>query len=793
MKVCPQCQGIKFDNSLQNCPICGSKMVADTVGTETEPGTKLSISINFSTITCDQCEAVAPFSAVNTDCPNCGETLSLDDSLQEETGDPIVRQRREWLQPLYEMRSLMLEQIEEAQDVVRIADEEESRTFIVQALNVIKKRTTTMHEYLSTTDFSTEGLQSRDSAQLRDEVREHYQMLFDETLALYQTVPHSTWLSFYDSLKAGALTYMHALLGVLDILGAESFSDAKSLMMSVQKRLDEAGEKISELSAIVSAGKKLRYGTTIDIAETLSSFAAEHADPLAIAQMGSKYFSNLLSVNVKEVAPEDGLTLTVMAIVGESLERPGLLKDRAKALTNLFRQAHQVKGKSVQAASEQAKVDIRQTTRFLMDIGVQYAAIDFGQLHTPQRFNLALDTYQRLAEGSFKHLLTFILFCERLTRGMAPSYEDISLESFGNNVRYGANSLANCPNPVLAGIADDLILYIRHADAHCDFLVEADKVIIYERDYRPPRQVIESHEYTEDEFTDLVSKLFEAVFAMLIAVLVFQIEHRDDYSLLESDVNKLLADEKVEACKWYLAINGILTNSFFLTDDSFISIQARAIDGITLTTKQLVPSLVAIACSFPTVDAIRLEVVDHGRVIGTIAVPATKFRPSQTYGRAGQLRYVEVAFRIVSNYVDNPRVIGVTLNTSEEIYCQYFLKWMIMYIYMIFHELFTARHQLSDLLTRKKLRGLSVELTLIQNLLVTYQPPQRQRNHHTLAINNVQEVMARVRELDLLLRPKSVSEKKLHDVAERLERAKPEMDQLALFARDANQKHKVRM
>ena len=104
MRKCPDCNLIQYPDNIEKCLICGARLVVS--GPSILDYETILLSIDFTMISCDGCNANFPYTINSLTCGNCGHAFTNDDGspLVFEDVDPIITQRRKILQTLENFR-----------------------------------------------------------------------------------------------------------------------------------------------------------------------------------------------------------------------------------------------------------------------------------------------------------------------------------------------------------------------------------------------------------------------------------------------------------------------------------------------------------------------------------------------------------------------------------------------------------------------------------------------------------------------------------------------------------------
>jgi len=708
-------------------------------------------------------------------CHNCNEIFKNDDgsTLVFESLDPFVQKRRAALQPFIENIALILNELQSFTPFVHQIEEDEYRSQFVERSQEYLDQSKLLIELLSTVDFRSDFVITDEFSIHLEKLTTAYKLLFEITKHIISLSPTPTWITLHTAFVASVKLSFQSYLEVVDVLQADDFIQAQNLMQQITRGLDEAGQVIEEIREVVIPGKTLRYGQASNLSEAIAMVANEEMDIVSWQRKGWNYFKDILHRDITEIPQEHGFNLAILAIITESFNSSVLLKERASAIAGLLRSANVIDPISLQAATNQVDADIVHAARLLFDIGLQGIATNFSKLYPQQKFNIAIHAYQRMSEGSFNHLLNIILFSERLIEGIKPNYDDISKMNFGPKVRRtkpkNAKGIADSSNPIIAGLADSLVMYVRHADAHCDFYVKSDKVIINERD-RYTKQIVATHEYTEQEFTELIQELLEAVFAIMVGIMIFRVEHFEDY--LTIDPESLLEYERAELCKYIFATKGIIVESIEQVTTSQnkktnLVIRAFLVEGATLSPTVLVVPYAATFTTFSNVNFIITELYENENLLGTITVPSSHFQKYGNSSRLKELTVLDLTYNLLTRYTDPPNLLNNDV-MDVNVYHWKFLKAAILYLHHILMDCYNiVDPEVKP--TPEQLKSLNQELTLLQNIVVTNSPPEEYHSQYTYLLQAISIGKEFIWLRQLSARPKNKNSKDFKAVLGRAE------------------------
>lgn len=775
MRKCPKCNSIQYPEHIQNCLVCGEPLLQSR-HEEKDDEEVISLFIDFTIITCEECGLVYPYTTNEMACSNCGEPFTNDDGtvFVSEILDPIVSQRRSLLKPLQEMRNSILTELQGIAPMLSELAENDYRLKFIEYSREYVDRAEDLRQLLSTTDFHSNSIISDGFSTQINILENYYKLLFEIAKGILTLSPPQTWRTLHKAFLTSTKKSFQSYLDIIDVLQVEDFAHAQDLMSKINDQLKKAGQAMEEIRGIATAGKKLRYGQASNLPEAIATLADEDTDISSWQNKGWNYFKDIFSRNISEIPQEYGFHFAMCAIVAESFNSPSLLKSRASAISNLLRQADVSSRALLQAVTSQVDADVLHASRLLFDIGLQFLVTDFSRLHPQQKFNMAIHAYQRMSEGSFKHLLNILLFSERLVEGENPNYGDISRRNFGPKVKRhnsrNPKSIADSSDPIIAKLADDLVMYVRHADAHCDFRAQEDKIIVNERDHRT-KTITTIHEYSEEEFFELIQRLLEAVFAIMVGILNFQIEHYEDYLTVDSSL--LFDYEKFELCKNIFAVKGIVVDSMELVPTESINpdlkIYASLSERGSLTPFIFGPPFAATVATFPDVRFLVTELHNNNEYLGTLTVPSSHFQRYHGSQRHKQLVVLDLTYKLLTKYADPSNLFNIEM-PEDELYYWYLFKGAILYLNHILVDCYKiVKTEVSP--TREQVKSLDQELTTLQNILVANPPPKSYHLQYSHIMQAARIGKQFIRARQLFMRPKA--KRKPKDFKAILGRAEP--------------------
>lgn len=782
MKQCPKCSMMMVSAGAESCPKCGTQLeLAKTSQRDDEY--LIPVNLEFTIYVCDECGAANRYGRV--ECSGCGADLTNDDGKRpSRIPDPIVEARREALRGLVKMRDRMRKELDEPPVDSAISSsatsEEAYRRRYLDFSERFLEQTTNLRNLFSSIEFTEKALRTRDLHSEIELLRETYSDLLETTKGVLSLRPHPAWATFHEKTAPAMEKALRGYLALIDVLLARSIEEACDLMAEVNNRFGEAGRVVEE-TKVVLAGKGLRCDQTSSVPTAIASLVTEGLDLPALCDLGWQYFGALFRRDTQDIPRENGFILAIWAVIAESFDDPRLLKQRAGAVMDLCRQADKADRTSLKETANCVEEDILHASRLLVNTGLRFAATDFSRLRPEQIFDMGIHAYQRLSEGAFKNLLTILLFCEELTVSKAPDYDKISRKGFTKKVR----DLKGSSSPLLAGLGDDLVMYIRHADAHCDFSVKTDKVIVHEREW-PSLKMLASHQYTEDEFAELIQRLLEAVFAIFVGIRSFQIKLHEEY--LSTDTEVLSDYEKSELIKYFFAAKGIIVHSIQKRDYSSgrpgVEVLARLAEGIHLTPEALLTPMKILSDSFSDADLLIVELCDaNNRVMGTLTVPGSHFQKYPGAGRRGELVLLELRYRTLTQYAD-PRDLFCPNLSKVEVYEKHFLKPTCVYLMRILTDCLEMA-RIRDEPSLDSLMTLGREIKLLQRMLASNDPPRSHRHLHTTAMRAILVAHQFTRECQLSIRRKGGGETK--DLETILRRAAPLSMELLQFLKQTDE------
>lgn len=758
MKICPLCKTVRYADDEEFCLVCGTPLAPETDGHAYDAWT-ISLRIDFSVRICGKCGRRNPYHG--EECQSCHELLPNVDGPTLGEIDPIVLERRRALDELLQLRESMQLAIEGIIQSVAPSSEEEQFHSLGEFLQEFQDRTKSLREIYLSTDFSADALETNDFETHVHEIEQRYHELFDLTRSICEITPLPTLATLYSACEANTRLAFRCYLDLITVLVSENYSQAQSLVETISRDLHEAGDSLQKMTNIAMAGLRMRTGLASTPSEAIALVASEDNTLSSWQEKGWMYFADVFDRSRDQLSPEHGFQLAVWAVAAESFNDPSLFRNRVAAIAGLLRRANCANQSKLLSATSDLQNDILHASRLGFNVAQQIIATDFSRLHIPQLFDIAVHIYQRFSEGTFKNLLTVLLFAERLTEGGSPDYDEIKRRNFGPKVKRlkpsQPKSLADSSVPLIADFVDDLEMYVRHADAHCDFELKQDRILVNERDHQTKR-IVAIHEYGMEEFITLIRRLMEAVSSILIGIICFQIEHHEDYLTADSDA--CFDYEKLEYFKYIFAAKGIVVESIDQTtagdrEELSILITAYLATAEKLTLNSLVPPLGALAVSFPDAIWLSAEFQDCSRAhLGKLDVPVKSWRfPGNDSERGRQLRLLELSYKILTQWAD-PTEMFADYDTAEQTYFRYILKALTLYLMQILSECATLSVQ-STPPTRGTIQALNRETMIIQKIVSAFASPGKFAPHDSRLKELAALTKDSIRELDLMSRRRS--------------------------------------
>lgn len=761
MRNCPNCAEIRFEDDLQYCPVCGSEL-ASPANDRAEVDGQISLYINFTVVKCD-CGSIYPYTTAKTQCHKCGKNFTNDNDTPfvAEDVDPIVAKRRQAIMPLTDMRFSTLDKLGRLSLGGIQLNNDDYLNEIGDVLSDFSDQTESIRYQINSMDFSEEGIESDDFHARITSIQTNYESLFEATKRIWLLSPPPTWETHHRAIATGSKKGIECYLDFLELLTVNDFSEAQTGISETNQKLAEASDILNEKHAIIFAGKTLRHNLTETIDEAIASLALEETGIVSWQKQGWSYFENVFRRKINVLPSEQGFTLALYAIIAESFDNPPQFLARVDAIADMLRQADAIDRVALVGITNQFSADYLHAARLLFNVGRQLLATDFSQLHSQQVFDIAIHAYQRMSEGTFKHLLNLLLFAEDLIDGNTPNYDDISKRNFGGKVRRYKSTkpkgIADFNNPNVADIADDLVMYVRHADAHCDFDLQQDKLLVQQRDHRT-KAIIATHTYTDEQFTTLIQQLLEAVSAIMVGILCFRIEQFEQYLPMHS--NDLFDYEKMELGKCVFATYGIIVEAINLVDTANIpkqnlQIRAKLVENLVSSPSILLPPLASIAELFPNTIFIEVNLQTSDRE-GTITVPTKQIKAKEGTERQKQLRVMGLTYQVINSFA-NPSELLLGEASQADFYFNYVLNGGSVYLAQIIRELLGFIS--ADVPPSKEVaRMLKQDLVELRKA-TTHNPPNEYLEQHTKLQEAVKLAIGGLRPFELWIRSGNVKYK----------------------------------
>ncbi len=749
MKICPGCQTIHYFDDATTCFVCGKTLIfAQDHESNFDAATNLTLDFTF--FTCDKCGKQNAYH--QTKCIGCGDPLLDSDQsphMPLET-DPLVEVRRTAVQDLINMRTRMIYSLGQDRGVAKHPSVDDYPKLISTYLGELNEKAESLRSTLSSTDFRSGAVITDVFKSQLISIIEQYEKFYEITEEILSIEPPPTWAYLNLVIRQSIQLYFQGYLDIINAIIGDSFAHAQELLNALAGQFTQAGDKLNTAWYIVKPGKQLLFGQSGNLLESIALTSVEIESFKSFEKGGWYYFAPVFKRPVNELPSECGVQLGICAIVSESCQRSLLLRNRVGVITDLLRRANKANPTALKSAWRNIEGDIRHATRLMILEGQQYTATDFSKISLAAALNMAIHTYQRLSEGAFKNLINVLLYSERIIEGTNPIYDDISKKGFGpkvdgvrkktkSGIQVNFRGIVDSSEPLIATLANDLEMHIRHADAHCDFDVQGERVHVHHRDH-VTKNLIKTYHYTEREFIELTETLKEAVFAILIGILCFQIEFFEDF--ISTNFAAYSEEEKIEACKFTFALKGIVITTLTLQDDPITRKPIISLRGILVTENYLPVGLAGVIChtvtqAFPQANAIAAEFFDSAsKLLGTLNVPTSHFQRTIGPSRVNQFRLIDAIFRLYSKYASPPELLGTTFS-EDEIYRDQFLKPITAYLSEILGEC-VAYAQQTDNIQAKEIKQLDLELTTLRQILTSNPPTETYEQDFLSLIDIVQ-------------------------------------------------------
>ena len=737
MKFCAKCNISNLDEARQTCVMCGGPLDdrPPTIGS----ADGVTLDMDFTVLVCDHCGA--GYSYGNTVCPNCEQPTVGDDGQETAPAtDPKVQRRKEALAGVITKVKSLVERLEDASAALAEVNEEDYPSVYAETCTNLLAETNNLFAFISATRFHQGDLDQPETRDRISELVERYRSVLFVARKALEVGPPQNWKIVHDGFASRIKDATKAIAEVLDALTAPNLDEARKTMTRVQATLNEAGSAVGRLSAVATAGKAQRLDPEATLAGAIAHLAVQTPTLSELQQHGVDYFRSALKRDTDELEEGGQFMLTAMAITAESFDNPPLLLKRVEAVAQLLRDADAADHDSLKDVADRIEGELLSAFRWIHDIHSVIRATDFSKLQPRQVLHISIGAYEKFAEGPFDSLLTVLLFADRLVKNDKKDFDAIEGWKLGCKVRKENGGIEASTYPAIAGLAQDLDMVVRHADAHCDFEAHDDRIILVLRD--PTGAITERREFTQDVFADLTQRLVEAIYATSAGISVFQIENFEQFGVDIGD--RVRDEEKNELWKLIFGRYCVIVDQMEIrrvnkhNRDLFIKLRFH---------EDVVPYLAGILV--PLSDAPRLyqdarnavvEITDaHGHVLGKLTVPIGDYRKVRgaSGGERGMaLMLVTMMYRSLVERC-RPADIFVPSRLRARTYWQGFLLPVVEALYLIVAEDCLEMEVQGRPAMYRHINSTLAALRLAREVLDSVRPPAEFEKERELASNIV--------------------------------------------------------
>lgn len=561
----------------------------------------------------------------------------------------------------------------------------------------------------------------------------------------------------HSDLLSCARTFVRSAVLLLDVLVAPTPEDADREMDRVRITIDSANSALWNNGPIILAGKELRYGCNRDVPDVIAEQAATVPTINDWLQSGLHYFHDAFVRDSTEVFNGGGLLLAGMAVLAESFDDPSKIRATSSVVAEVMRDADTTDRPLLLGAMRRINDDIIAAFRHIYNVALEVQSMDMSMLMPHQRLGPWLRVYHRLAESGFNTLLSTLLYCERIVDHSSPDYDEISKRNFGVKINKNNKGIAASTYPKIVALADDLLMFLRHADAHCDFRTEEGKVIVNER--RPDKSIIKQHEFSEGEFIQATQRLLEAVLGVATGILIFEIENHETY--LIDDRDTLLDCERAEVWKLFFAVQGIVAENIDHVPAKGkrhdLSITVRFAKGTTQNIGGIVTALIPVASLYPRANNMIVRLTDgRSALVGIAKVPT---RLLVEYGRVEntstikRLALASMMYRILSTH-SHPVGLFMETASADRLWWKLLMPFVMRCINKAIIEGYYKLEWRTRARMLKDINPLQKESEAVGMVLKACDVPQKFKREHSLAVEVVNGGLRFAREVRRISRKK---------------------------------------
>lgn len=688
------------------CTVCGSFLVDNDMCTQCGQvrgqgsADDLHISITVDVLRCPECETV--FSIGTLSCPKCGAEVASDEPTDPQKS-PLNKRRIEAIGDIARQLSGSVALPDSLPSHVTVVTDEQLIEYVRRhnlfSADLLVGNLKTQCRRLSLDPISEETLQNDREAlasilsltqQLQTELHELQASQPNEVMAEVHTLTMSAYRSAID---------LHASVGTAALaLTMEDVKTARASLQLILDRLTTTAEALQvahsnfsdsfsiestvmsrRLMALSPDNRSFEHKGSVDLAEVLLSAFNQYGDLGSLADLGLSSFSDLITIGRDDIADEEGLLLFMLTAELASTFDPMTIRRWARLYLEVLSEAHAANPEAMTRAMASAEVDMEDAISYQLNQIDQLRSSlhDSGPIESKRQ--ILVTTYANLAEWCYRRLVNLLLSAKFIRQGKEKPYEVISSQDFATKIDW----LSKPEDTRLAAAYYMVRKVIRNGASHGDFDIHGERIRTYFRDKKNPHVVLDSFEYTDEEFEGEFSNLLLTCTALRMANQLFRLQHSRE---LPEAYASFRPRPSAEAAKALLGLYGLRQGEVHFVGRSTVVIGAEK-DLVVRTSysSDMKNASFTLALLFPSFEQLILEIREGGnnaRIDVDIAmVGEQQSLPSPTKDYA----YVRLRHLTILN---SPH------GDPERGYVSFFLKTLARFFLVQTQEITTTRQGL---------------------------------------------------------------------------------------------------
>jgi hypothetical protein len=502
-----------------------------------EPGEReVTVAVPLAVVGCDRCGETFSYGA--SACPSCGGRCDVLDPLEQ----GINKVRWEALGDLISELEAITDTPEREEVRGPVLTDEQFINFINRNSIISAELVDDVRAVLDDMDLGSKNsirstptrkaferliANARDVRGAYDEltgvrVPERFETLHVLIVAVYYTI--------LDLYRAGGRAVLavtieelsaaqRALQGALD-RGA----GLGSLMSAELEGVDLVGLDPSisrRLALLTGRPGRYEYEGQLDPAAVLASALQQSITVEDLGKVALAEFPRTLTSGAKDLTPDQGLALYLLAAEVAASPDPMTLRRRANVFLAILNEAYARDQVAMSAMVEAAAPDVEDAMVNLLAAGELLRRLDSALSTEAIRMELS-GAYDRLSEWIFRRLANVLVAAKHVIDQDPKAYADIAHMS--SNEKF--NALSQAKDPRYAVALHGVVTVTRNAGAHGDVDLSGDKVHLRAVDRK--RGLVREEWLTEGEFADRLLDLLLTCLALSLSYHLFCLEHARD-------------------------------------------------------------------------------------------------------------------------------------------------------------------------------------------------------------------------------------------------------------------------